>query len=174
LPDGKRSPSNPTGPKQSKTKAKPPKTGPGRAANGGNDESGTAGAKRRVAVKVNSGAGHLKNSSDRQNADLSADDRSEPCHAELSEFWKVSNRDSETAGELPWEARDRAALLRLLQACPEMTREMFRVWLVNRAHSEGIVFTDPPRNWVSVNLKRYADGPLDRYNKPIKRAPRTM
>jgi uncharacterized protein YdaU (DUF1376 family) len=167
-PDGKSSPGNPTGPKQSKTKAKPPKTGPGCIAKGRNDGKGQDVSESRATLKLGGKDGHSRKRLHPPKADFPADSRWEPCHAELSEFWKVSNRDSETAGELPWEARDRAALLRLLQACPEMTREMLRVWLVNRAHSEGIVFTDPPRNWVSVNLKRYADGPLDRYNKPIK------
>jgi hypothetical protein len=185
LPDGATAPrggsSNPSSPgkpapskppargKQNEIKAKPPKRGPGRIAKGGDDETGTAGARSSAAVGLRGGAGHLKKQSNRPKADFLADPRFEPCHAELLEFWKVLNRDSQSAGNLPWEVRDQAALSALLRAQPEMTVEMFKVWLVNRAHSEGIVFTDPPRNWVSVNLKRYADGPLDRYGKPIKK-----
>jgi hypothetical protein len=172
LPDGKSSPSNPTGPKQSKTKAKPPKTGPGRAANGGNDESGTAGAKRRVAAEVNSGAGHLKNKSNRQNADFPADVRWEPFREEVFRYWTEQNLGDEKAGECPWMAKDQAALSGLLRASPEMTFETFQTLLVHRAQSQ-VLASDPPRNWLTVDLKRFSAGPLDRFKQPLK-APRTM
>jgi uncharacterized protein YdaU (DUF1376 family) len=171
-PAGKSSPGNPTGPKQSKTKAKPPKTGPGRAANGGNDESGTAGAKRRVAAKVNSGAGHLKNGFNRQNADFPADGRFEPFREEIFRYWAQQNLGDKKAGECPWMKKDQTALSGLLRASPEMSLETFQILLVHRAQSQ-VLASDPPRNWLTVDLKRFSAGPLDRFKQPLK-APRTM
>jgi uncharacterized protein YdaU (DUF1376 family) len=171
---GFQNPPSPTGKppargKQNEIKAKPSKKGPGRIANGGDNETRMDSSGKRALVGLRSGAGHPKKQLSRPKADLPVDSRFEPFRGELSQCWVELNIGMEGAGDCPWGVKDQAALLGMLRACPEMTLETFRILLMNRAHSEGILSTDPPRNWVSVNLKRYINGPLDRYNKPIKR-----
>jgi hypothetical protein len=86
--------------------------------------------------------------------------------AEIFEYWRLQNLGT-IAGSCPWGVKDQAALSGLLQAAPGMTLEVFRVLLFNRAHSE-VLSSDPPRNWLSVDLKRFAAGSLDRYKHLLK------
>jgi hypothetical protein len=120
-----------------------------------------------VAVKVNSVAGHLKNKSNRQNADFPADSRWEAFWEEIFKFWKEQNSGNLEAGKCPWTVKDQAALSGLLRASPEMTLQTFKSLLTNRAQSD-VVPSDPPRNWLA-GLKLFAAGPLDRYKKPIQK-----
>jgi uncharacterized protein YdaU (DUF1376 family) len=180
-PAGKSAPSKPpAGTKQNENKAKLTKRGVGRIARGRNDGKGQGGPKKRVAVPLRPGNDASRKQNDPSKANFPAashpdsktdgqtDGRYEPCKAEIPSYWKGINQGNPEVGNCPWTMKEDAALFGLLRECPEMTVEMFRKWLLNRAYSEGVNPSDPPRNWLR-DLRQFAAEPLDRYKKPIQK-----
>jgi hypothetical protein len=80
----------------------------------------------------------------------------------LVKFYKHIN-----FGKAPvWDAGDAKQLNNLLKARPELTKEEFREWLLNYMDSQNVNFPDRPRKFLP-NITSYANGPLDKYGKPL-------
>lgn len=90
------------------------------------------------------------------------DPRCDEFRAEVKKFWTANNRQQP---ECPWIRKDEKALAELLEGSPRLTIETLRQWLRNRADSE-INPSDLPRRWLA-DLAEFADGPLDRFRKPL-------
>lgn len=79
----------------------------------------------------------------------------------IFKFYKYMN-----FAEPVWDAGDAKQLHNLLKTRSELTKEQFREWLYNYMDSQGVNFADRPRKFLP-NITSYANGPLDRYGKPL-------
>jgi hypothetical protein len=80
----------------------------------------------------------------------------------LDSYWKFKNPGI----PLTFGKAEGAQLNRLLADNPQLAVEVFQDCLQHRAHSE-VVHSEPPRKWLASALQ-YANGPLDRYGKPMR------
>lgn len=63
-----------------------------------------------------------------------------------------------------WGPRERHQVSVLIETIPDVSIEMLRGWLMNRAQSEGVRHFDSPYLWIPTLLS-YASGALDRFKK---------
>ena len=103
---------------------------------------------------------HKKNGS-------SGDPRHTPFREKLERFWKYLNPEIEFA----WSASEAGQLSTFLRRWQKLTLEEFHSWLDNYCHSEGIVETKTPREFLPF-IHQYAKEPLNQFNKPIQEAKR--
>ena len=101
----------------------------------------------------------FKKSSNPQNTDP----RFEAFRGEILVYWKEKNPGQ----EFFWMRKDRRALDELLKCFPKLEFSTFKQWLLHRAWSE-VNQSELPRRWLG-RLSEYAEGPLDRYGKPLVR-----
>jgi uncharacterized protein YdaU (DUF1376 family) len=85
---------------------------------------------------------------------------------EVLRFWAGAGVEE---FECPWSDLEDRALKDFVNANPKVDLLRFKQLLRNRAASEGINRADPPHKWLR-SLVKYADGPLDRYGKPLRPA----
>jgi len=92
-----------------------------------------------------------------------SDPRHIPFKKEVFAYWIAQNP---RGGLCPWDGADAAALSAMLKASPQLDLETFKQLLRNRAKSD-VNPADLPRAWLR-DVMRFAAGPLDRFNKPLK------
>ncbi len=66
----------------------------------------------------------------------------------------------------PWGDKDGRQLNDLLRVCPALDEAVFKRWLTNYFRSE-VNTPDRPVYWL-CKLPSYANGPLDRFRKPLR------
>jgi hypothetical protein len=77
-------------------------------------------------------------------------------------FYKYIN-----SGTAPvWDASDSKQLHNLLRVRLDLTVQEFREWLVNYMESQNVNYPDRPRMFLP-RITSYANGPLDKYGKPL-------
>jgi hypothetical protein len=86
--------------------------------------------------------------------------------AEVFRFWAGAGVEE---FECPWSDLEDRASDSFLKQNPRMDLPHFKQLLRNRAASEAINRSEPPHKWLR-SLMKYADGPLDRYGKPLRPA----
>lgn len=146
---------------QNVSKAKPTDFAPGAVQNGVDRESGHHGANGTRPRQVKPLPGHQKKPV--QPAD--ADPRRSPFREEVRKFWQGQNPELDL---YEFKAADEKALSDLLEQNPKMTLRMLQACLHNRADSE-INPAAAPAKWLR-GVAEYVAHPLDRYQKPLKRA----
>jgi hypothetical protein len=102
--------------------------------------------------------------SDPQKPGSGGDIQFEFFRAEVLAFWRGQNPGK---ADCPWIRSDRRALHQFIVGSPTLTLDEFRQLLRNRAQSE-INPSELPRRWLR-DLMEYADGPLDRFKKPLQK-----
>jgi hypothetical protein len=110
----------------------------------------------------NSSAGHFKKNVNPDLAGMPADPRFGQFRDEVFKFWRGQNPEKP---KCPWAGAEQKALADLLKAIPDLGFEEFKTILRNRAGSDGVNPLDLPRTWLATAI-RYAERPLDRYQKP--------
>lgn len=85
------------------------------------------------------------------------DERHTPFRSEIETSYQ--------GGGFAWDASEAKALSNLLGANPKLTLEGFRRLMGHRARSEAVNLAQRPRAWLE-RITDYANGPLDRFNKP--------
>jgi len=113
-------------------------------------------------------AGHFKSDVNAESNHFDRDARFRRFTEEVWKFWAGMNPDRP---ECPWIRPDKRALNDLLAGSPNLQIEDFKCILRNRASSE-VNPLEPPRHWLRSAVK-FAEGPLDRYGKSMKR-PRVL
>ena len=93
----------------------------------------------------------------------SADPRILTFQEEVLKFWSGQNPKGPVC---PWSRQDYRALLEYLAGSPKASLEHFKHLLKNRAASQ-INPSTPARQWLR-DLEEFAEGPLDRYKKPMR------
>jgi len=79
-------------------------------------------------------------------------------------WWRTANRC-----DMPWDASEQKHLKQFIAANPRITADDFDTLLMHRGQSE-INPAERPRAWLAT-LTNYANGPLDRYGKPMSGRP---
>ena len=138
----------------------------------GIDRVGTAGNREDVTIQnsvavstyppPNSSAGHFKKSVNPEFPVLTTDSRFGQFRDEVFKFWRGQNPEKP---KCPWAGAEQKALADLLKGSPDLGFEEFQIILRNRAGSDGVNPLDLPRTWLATAI-RYAERPLDRYQKP--------
>lgn len=93
------------------------------------------------------------------------DPRFTPFRDAIERHWATAN----PGVEMPWDASEAKTLHDFLKACPRTDLAAMERMLANRRASE-VAQSHRPRTWIA-SLTDYANGPLDRYGKPIRTAP---
>jgi len=83
-------------------------------------------------------------------------------HQAVDEHWGQCVIAGEPA---PWNGREGTALKQLLETCPWLTVERFKVMLANRAAS-GVTLSDRPALWLA-NATSYMNGPINGFRNPL-------
>lgn len=89
------------------------------------------------------------------------DPRFTPFKAAIVEYWARSN----PTAEMPWDGSESKHLTDFLKACPRTDLAAFKRMLNHRGMSD-VVQSHRPRMWLGA-LTDYANGPIDRYGKPM-------
>lgn len=89
------------------------------------------------------------------------DERHAPFKGEVLKYWTSKN----PGYDMPWGPADAAQLAALLRKAPTLTVEQFTGFLRNRFKSQ-VTHCDDPHTWLA-SVGKYANGPLDRYSKPM-------
>jgi hypothetical protein len=89
------------------------------------------------------------------------------CHTACKEIIFAYYKSKNQGKEPPWNGREGKALGMLLGADPAMNTQEMRRLLYNRYLSE-VVHSERPGIWIGT-IHNYANGPLDRYGKPLIR-----
>lgn len=93
------------------------------------------------------------------------DPRFTPFRDEIARYWELTNPNV----PMPWDGSEAKRLNEWLKACPTLTLANLQTMLDNRSRSD-IVQSHRPRTWIQ-SLTDYANGPVDRYGKPINARP---
>lgn len=101
------------------------------------------------------------------NRKKNCDPRHAPFKVKLERFWKYLNPEI----DLAWSGSEAGQLAIFLRKWPKLTLEEFHCWLDNYCHSEGIVDTKTPREFLPF-LHQYAKESLDQFRKPMQEARR--
>lgn len=124
-------------------------------------ENHSAAANKRVAGHQGSFWSDFKKPSNRPNVNS----RYEEFKAELIRYWLALNKQEP---EYPWIDEDGKVLWRFLKGSPSLNVEVLRQWLLNRCDSERVNHSEPFRIWLR-DVVKYSGGPLDQYQKPLRR-----
>lgn len=81
--------------------------------------------------------------------------------AALKAYWESKNPGI----EMPWDGAEGKQLGMWLKSSPTVSIEQFTGWLRNRFRSD-VIHTERPSRWI-LNVTNFANGPVDRYNKPL-------
>lgn len=131
---------------------------PAEAGDGGNLQAAHGDS---VAVAKRGSAGRFNSDADRLDAPTLEKEFS-------SEILKFMAAGEVEGFEFTLSALDLRGLGRFIRENPKVDLARFKQLLRNRAASEGVNRAEPPRKWVR-GLIKYADGPLDAFDKPMKR-----
>lgn len=93
------------------------------------------------------------------------DPRFTPFRGAIERHWATAN----PGVEMPWDGSEARTLNDFLKACPRTDLAALERMLANRRASE-VAQSHRPRTWIA-SLSDYANGPLDRYGKPMRTAP---
>jgi hypothetical protein len=170
--ESKTNPSRQAGTSKSETRAKPGEKPAAARLNGGGAGKVQASSKEGVAGPGEGGARASNFRSDPENAGPAAENPGSVNQAKFSgeskteifRFWDGAGIEQY---ECPWSHLEDRALKDFINANPKVDLLGFRQLLRNRAASEGINRADPPHKWLR-SLVKYADGPLDRFGKPLR------
>ena len=94
-----------------------------------------------------------------------SDPRHAACKSVLDSFWARHN-----TLPMPWSGKEAKHLSSVLSANPSLSVEQFEQILENRSASE-VNHSEGPGIFL-LNITKYANGPLDRYGKPLGRSAR--
>jgi uncharacterized protein YdaU (DUF1376 family) len=143
--------------------------GPHKRSGAGNGHSSPT---KRASATEKRGATVVEKTVQPQKPPRAVDSRFGPFRDEVFEYWAAVHKKEIAAGLVqkspPWGPRERVEMGVLLDASPDLDLRMFKRSLVNRAGSDDIVHPTPPYKWLK-DLAKYSRGPLDRFDKPIKR-----
>jgi uncharacterized protein YdaU (DUF1376 family) len=167
-------PSRQLGTSKSETRAKPGKTAAAAHPKGATAGKVQASVNGSVARHRTRGARAHNFRSDPENAGPAAENPESvnqakfpgELKAEVFQFWAGAGIGE---FECPWSDLEDRASDSFLKQNPKIDLPHFKQLLRNRAASEGINRADPPHKWLR-SLVKYADGPLDRFGKPLRPA----
>jgi hypothetical protein len=170
--ESKTIPSRQLGTSKSETRAKPGKNAAAAHPNGATAGKVQASVNGSVARHRTRGARASNFRSEPKKAAPAAEDPESVNQAKFSgeskteifHFWAGAGVEQY---ECPWSDLEDRALKDFINANPKVDLLRFKQLLRNRAASEGINRTAPPHQWLR-SLVKYADGPLDRYGKPLR------
>lgn len=91
-----------------------------------------------------------------------ADPRFKAAVDAIKSYWDLKNPDR----PFVFGPSDGKQLKEFLNDCRQLTIEQFQYCLQQRAQSQ-VVHSDRPRKWIS-DLMAYANGPLDKFKKPLE------
>lgn len=89
------------------------------------------------------------------------DPRFTPFRAAIAKHWSIANPND----GMPWDGSEAKRLNEFLKSCPTLDLVALERMLENRRRSE-VVQSYRPRTWI-CRLTDYANGPIDRYGKPM-------
>jgi hypothetical protein len=114
---------------------------------------------------VTPACGHNNNNNNRVKRPSRDKREADPRHSIFKEIlgkaWKVKN-----SSEMTWGPGEGKQLSLLLSSNPSLTTDAFRQLLHNR-HKSSVNQAERPLKWLA-SLPDYANGPIDRYGKPLE------